>query len=104
MLKLPLRNASLTHPPPHLTSPQIFVMCKKNPKHKQRQLYSTTTPAAAAAQQQQQQQQQWGLGGGGGGLWGSNGSSSSSGDLVCPHWGAGLAPQLSRCEEVVVVF
>jgi hypothetical protein len=66
-------------------------MCKKNPKHKQRQLYTTTT--AAAMQQQQQQQQLWPslLGGGISRGSGPQLTQEDAADLVCPN-SAAFAP------------
>lgn len=65
-------------------------MCKKNPKHKQRQWFSTSAAAAAGPfQQQQARLAPLGPGGGGGAL-------EAAADLICPHWGA-APPQITRC-------
>ncbi|GBF96546.1 hypothetical protein Rsub_09129 [Raphidocelis subcapitata] len=64
---------------------KLFVMCKKNPKHKQRQLYTTSAapaaPFAAGGPLLQLPR-----------LWQPAGGAEDAAALACPHWGAALLP------------
>jgi hypothetical protein len=60
-------------------------MCKKNPKHKQRQLYTTSAAAWAPAQAAGGPLQLPRLGAPAGG-------AEDAAALACPHWAAALLP------------
>ncbi|KAI8471072.1 MAG: mitochondrial ribosomal protein L36 [Monoraphidium minutum] len=65
---------------------KLFVMCKKNPKHKQRQWFTTAAaqlgPAGVGGAAAHAPRLPW-LG-------------AAVEQLVCPHWGATMQPQLVR--------